>query len=162
MARPDTAEPRAKTLLGSLRATSAKCCLCRNLVLKSGWCDTCNCWPITLYPVRWCENGHRLDPDGFCWTCHDYFATQLLPAKGAWEDTGYVPKLLSREENGRRMRKLVAELPGFSMPRIPVVAGDGPLVNDPTPTQLPREVLDRQKAVLRDMAGRPVQEEVPF
>lgn len=87
--------------------SSVKCCLCRKPVLMSGWCDNCQEWPINITPVRWCERAHRVDADGYCSACAIIVATKLEPQAGCWWDTGVVGKLLSREENQRRLTNLI-------------------------------------------------------
>lgn len=86
------------------------CCLCRDPVLPSGWCDACQTWPINITPRRWDERGHLVDPDGFCRACGDYVLTKLDPRPGEWVDTRIVPRLLHREENLRRWKALGASL----------------------------------------------------
>jgi hypothetical protein len=49
-----------------------------------------------------------VDPDGFCPECVAYVLSRLEPGNGEWRDTGRVSKLLSREENQRRLRDLMA------------------------------------------------------
>src|SRR3970040_1303515 len=70
------------------------CCLCREFVLKSGWCENCQRWPINITPRRWCERAHPVDPDGLCFTCNAIVLTRLEVGNGEWLDTGKVETLL--------------------------------------------------------------------
>ena len=101
---------------GQSKRSSVACCLCKQAVLMSGWCDNCDRWPINITPIRWCERGHRVDVDGLCMGCHMIVLTRLEPLKGEWRDTGEVAKLLSREENHQRLNELMAKLKAFGSP----------------------------------------------
>ena len=107
--------------MGTNDHNRVKCCLCREPVEPCGYCENCRTWPITCVPHRWDERGHTVDHDGFCWTCLTYVMTQLEPHKGEWRDTGRIPVLLSRDENQRRIRGLVAQMAAAMVAHQPTV-----------------------------------------
>ena len=95
-----------------------RCCLCRLPLYRkdNGWCLNCNTWPINVTPLRYDKYAHKVEPDGFCWTCRDFMLTALDPHPGEWIDTGIVPKLCTKEENMRQARKLMGILSGPGWP----------------------------------------------
>lgn len=98
------------------------CCLCREYVERSGWCANCQCWPINITPIRWCDSGHHVKPTGWCASCQAYRLTELLPEPGVWHDTNYVPRLLTKDEVQRLSREVQAMLsvPGWPEKEVPL------------------------------------------
>lgn len=90
--------------------SEVRCCLCREPVNASGWCENCQRWPVNITPIRFCDRGNLVDPDGFCRDCVTYVSSRLEPDNGEWVDTGRIPVLLSRQENQRRWGELVTHL----------------------------------------------------
>ena len=133
------------------RSKSVKCCLCGELVLRSGWCDNCQRWPINVTPRRWCERAHPVDPDGLCSTCNAVALTRLDPANGEWRDTGKAPPLLSREGNHARLKELLGKLKDFGSWKRP---HRGPKIPPEKATELAHEHAE----IRRRMA----ESEVPF
>jgi hypothetical protein len=88
-----------------------KCCRCGEAVdAPSGWCSGCLTWPPNVAPIRFDNHNHRLDADGFCWTCKDYQAAGLEWTPRGWIDTHKVGVSLPSEENKRRMVLLQQQL----------------------------------------------------
>lgn len=178
--------------MGTDGKSSVKCCLCRQPASMSGWCENCRTWPINITPIRWDAHGHRVDSGGFCWTCLNYVLSRLEPKPGEWIDTVRVPKLLSREENARRMHYLSAWMSSGGSLDVLITHCEDMEQNEPgigwakaakdlrsrprmdkrpvMPSEedpyyfkpIPREVLASQKAILRDMAGQAISNGVPF
>jgi len=143
------------------KESSVKCCVCGEHVLASGWCWNCRTWPINITPRRF--HGHHLvDVDGFCWTCKTFELTRLEASNGEWRDTGVVSKLLSREENQRKLRSLMVRIPeGGGLTPISKgfqVEEAAEITQEPSSTQMSREEMQRQKDALARLAA----DEVPF
>ncbi len=122
--------------------SQVKCCLCREPVIASGWCENCQRWPVNITPIRFCEHGHAVTWDGFCQGCMDYVATRLDAVAGEWVDTRQVSHLYGREENQRRWGFLVRDL------ELRQLAGRTP------------KPVEQQKRELREWEQH--REEVPF
>jgi len=124
-----------------------KCCLCGATVTRSGWCDSCDQWPVNVVPHRYDESGHVVAPDGFCPVCMTYVATRLVPEGGRWRETGEVPTLLSREENKRRMHALVQQIELAQLAKL----------------STPRDLQSEKARILADERERHAEaEQVPF
>lgn len=124
-----------------------KCCLCGDPVTPAGYCEGCQRWPINAQPKRWDERGHLVGPDGFCLPCMAFTMTEMLGQAGEWVDTRRVPKLLSREENRRRMGEMAKILEAGILK-----------------AQLPREQRDMEAEKRRLFEAHPPEDdgEVPF
>ena len=97
---------------------TVRCCLCHNPIKKGsgGWCTHCDAWPINITPIRWCNRGHRVNPDGWCAVCADHLLTFLDPQPGEWIDTGRVPRTLTHEEVKRLAQDVAKKLSGPGWP----------------------------------------------
>lgn len=88
----------------------------------------------------------------------DYVRTRLNPQGGEWVDRGITDKLLTREENQRRVRTLMVQTLQSGPMRISKAFRSqrdqrdfGELTDQPSPTQRSHEEIERQKKAIRDV-----------
>lgn len=154
-----------------------RCCLCRQPLLRSnnGWCASCRMWPINVTPMRTCERGHSVNPDGWCHGCHDYVLTVLDPKDAQWVDTGVVANRLGKEQIKALVAEVAAKLsgPGWPEKRVPLrrdmiprswkryklrVVGQTPLGHDivlPDDTETPGERGHSEELITEDDTNVP-------
>ena len=113
-----------------------KCCLCRTPVLRSGWCDACQTYPINITPVRACRRGHHVNPDGWCSSCNDYVETRVEPMGAQWIDSGQVSQRLRKEHVHTLVMEIAAKLSGPGWPDVQV-----PLRRDMIPRRWKNAIL---------------------